>query len=229
MNNEVCSAILVFDLDGSFPAPLWISAVVVAVSYFLGDISPAILIGRLMGVDIRKEGSGNAGTTNVLRVLGAKAAAATLLIDILKGVAAVLLGRYIGGSETMAVICGLAAFCGHIWPLLFGFRGGKGIATGFGILLTVNPTIGLICLGVAAAAMLISQRVSVGSLLGAAAAVLLACHFQPNDVFWFFIMAAIVYIKHRGNIWRLLHGQEPKVNFKKKKTEADGDRKEEEE
>ncbi len=228
MSSDFLGVIFMFHFEESFPAPLWVSLAVVLVSYFLGDISPAILIGRLMGVDIRKEGSGNAGTTNVLRVLGAKAAAATLLIDILKGVAAVLLGRYIGGSETMAVICGLAAFCGHIWPLLFGFRGGKGIATGFGILLTVNPTIGLLCLAVAAAAMLISQRVSVGSLLGAAAAVALAFRFQPNDVFWFFIMAAIVYIKHRGNIWRLLHGQEPKVNFKKKGP-GDGESRKEEE
>ena len=85
--------------------------VVIVISYFLGNISPSILIGRAKGIDIRKEGSGNAGTTNTLRVIGKKAAVAVLLIDILKGVAAVLLGRYIGGQE-LAMYCGLAALGG---------------------------------------------------------------------------------------------------------------------
>lgn len=201
-------------ISQSLSAPLWLAAAAIVIGYFLGDISPAILIGRLKGVDIRSKGSGNAGTTNVLRVLGKKAAAATLMIDILKGVAAVLIGRW-AGSETLAVICGLAAFCGHIWPACFHFRGGKGIATGFGVLLTLNPIMGLICLAVAALGMLVSRRVSVGSLLAAAALLPVAWIYDPNDFLWFLLMAVIVYIKHRANIARLLHGEEPKVNFKK--------------
>lgn len=201
-------------ISQSLSAPIWLAAAAIVIGYFLGDISPAILIGRLKGVDIRSKGSGNAGTTNVLRVLGKKAAAATLIIDILKGVAAVLIGRW-AGSETLAVICGLAAFCGHIWPVFFHFRGGKGIATGFGVLLTLSPIMGLICLAVAAVGMLVSKRVSVGSLLAAAALLPVAWFCDPKDFFWFCLMAVIVYIKHRANIVRLLHGQEPKVSFKK--------------
>lgn len=204
-------------LSQRLSAPLWLAAVVIVIGYLLGDISPAILIGRLKGVDIRSQGSGNAGTTNVLRVLGKKAAAATLLIDVLKGVAAVLIGRF-AGSETLAIICGLAAFCGHIWPIFFHFRGGKGIATGFGVLLAFSPTMGLICLAAAAVGMLVSKRVSVGSLLAAAALLPLAWIYDSKDFFWFCLMVVIVYIKHRTNIVRLLRREEPKVNFKKSGT-----------
>ncbi len=139
----------------------------IVVSYFLGNISPAILIGRAMGVDIRKEGSGNAGTTNALRVLGKNAAAAVLTIDILKGVAAVLLGRYIGGQE-IAMACGFAVFAGHIWPAVFGFRGGKGIATGFGVTIALEPMLGLVELVAAVFFLVTTKRVSVGSIAAGA-------------------------------------------------------------
>lgn len=185
----------------------------IVVSYFLGNISPAILIGRAMGIDIRKEGSGNAGTTNVLRVLGKKAAASTLIIDILKGVAAVLLGRYIGGYE-IAMACGVAAFAGHIWPIAFGFRGGKGIATAFGVVVTLHPVLGLIEAATALTFLLISKRVSVGSLAAAVLLPFAAYYFIPGFLPWAAVMAAIVLYKHRWNINRLIKGEEPKINFK---------------
>ncbi len=187
---------------------------VIVISYFLGNISPAILIGRSMGIDIRKEGSGNAGTTNVLRVLGKKAAAATLAIDILKGVAAVLLGKYIGGQE-IAMACGLAAFLGHIWPVVFQFRGGKGIATAFGVVLTVEPLLGLIEAAVALGFLLISRRVSVGSIAAGICLPFAAYYFGQEYLIWASVMAAIVLYKHRKNIVRLLKGEEPKVSFKR--------------
>lgn len=185
----------------------------IVLSYFLGNISPAILIGRAMGIDIRKEGSGNAGTTNVLRVLGWKAAAATLIIDILKGAAAVLTGRYIGGQE-LAMACGMAAMIGHIWPMVFQFRGGKGIATAFGVVVTLEPLLGLVEAATALFFMLISQRVSVGSLAAAGLLPFAAYYFDPAYLTLGVAMAAIVIFKHRTNIKRLIKGAEPKVNFK---------------
>lgn len=187
----------------------------IVISYFLGNISPSILIGRAMGIDIRKEGSGNAGTTNTLRIIGKKAAAAVLVIDILKGVAAVLLGRYIGGQE-LAMYCGLAVFLGHIWPAAFGFRGGKGIATGFGVALAWEPLLGLILLASAAIFFAATKRVSVGSIVAATVLPFAAYYFDHNYLPVTIAMGAIVLIKHRLNIKRLIRGEEPKVSLKKR-------------
>ncbi|GAB1476989.1 glycerol-3-phosphate 1-O-acyltransferase PlsY [Bacillota bacterium] len=183
-------------------------------AYLIGNISPATLLARASGVDIRKEGSGNPGTTNVLRVMGKKAAVLTLLIDILKGVAGVLIGYYLGGI-TLAVICGLAVFTGHVFPAIYRFKGGKGIATALGVLLTLNIQMALICIGIAALGLVTARRMSVGSLLAALALPLLARFFMPDYIIVFAVMAVIVIIKHRENIRRLLQGQEPKISFKK--------------
>jgi len=190
------------------------SVAAIVISYFLGNISPAILIGRAMGIDIRKEGSGNAGTTNVLRVLGKKAAAATLAIDILKGVAAVLIGKYIGGQE-IAMACGMAAFLGHIWPLVFQFRGGKGIATAFGVVVTVQPLLGVIEAAVALVFLVISRRVSVGSMVAGVMLPFVAYFIIPGYLPWAAAMAVVVLFKHRRNFSRLIKGEEPKISFKK--------------
>lgn len=189
-----------------------IAAIVIA--YFLGNISPSILIGRAKGIDIRKEGSGNAGTTNTLRVIGKKAAVTVLVIDILKGVAAVLLGRYIGGQE-LSMYCGLAVFLGHIWPAAFGFRGGKGIATAFGVILAWEPILGLAELAIAAFFLVTTKRVSVGSITAAIALPFAAFYFDHRYLTVTIVMAIIVIIKHRKNIVRLMKGEEPKVSFKK--------------
>jgi glycerol-3-phosphate acyltransferase PlsY len=186
----------------------------IVISYFLGNISPSILIGKAMGVDIRKEGSGNAGTTNTLRVIGKKAAAAVLAIDVLKGVAAVLLGRYIGGQE-LAMYCGLVVFLGHIWPAAFGFRGGKGIATAFGVALAWEPLLGLLELAIAAIFFVTAKRVSVGSIVAAIAFPIVAYNFDHNYLPVTTVMGIIVLVKHRKNIVRLVKGEEPKVSFKK--------------
>lgn len=189
-----------------------ISAVIF--SYFIGNISPAILIGRLTGVDIRKKGSGNAGTTNVLRVLGKKAAVATLVIDIIKGVVAVLIGRYIGG-QSLALACGIAVLLGHIWPAVFAFRGGKGIATAFGVVITLEPFLGLIEAVIALLFIIMSRRVSVGSIIAAVSLPLIAYLFEPYYLPYTAVMAVIVLFKHRMNFVRLLKGEEPKINFSK--------------
>ena len=133
--------------------------VFIVLAYLLGSISPSIIQGRLAGVDIKKEGSGNAGTTNTLRVLGKKAALITLIVDIGKAVLAVFLGSTQG--DLCSYICAVAVFAGHIWPVYFGFKGGKGVATAFGAILMVNWKLALIALAIAAVLTIVTKRMSV--------------------------------------------------------------------
>lgn len=194
--------------------------------YFIGNISPSIIIGKYVaGIDIREHGSGNAGTTNVLRTLGKKAAAATLAIDILKGVAAVLIGKSVGTE--MGMICGLAAFIGHIWPVLYGFRGGKGVATGLGVMAATLPLMALICGGIGIALIAAARWVSLGALVAACILPAAVYFCEPSYFAWSLSFAAIVFYTHRKNIRRLLAGEEPKISFKKaeKMGQETGDRK----
>lgn len=186
----------------------------VIVSYLLGNINPAILVSRALGGDIREKGSGNAGTTNMLRVYGKKAAAATLLIDIFKGTLAVIIGRFAGG-ESLAYACGFAAICGHIWPAVWGFKGGKGIATGLGIILGISPLYALCELAIAVIFFVTTKMVSPGSLAAAAALPILALKFAPGFKYYALVMALIVIFKHRSNIKKLINHEESKLSFKK--------------
>lgn len=187
---------------------------VIVIAYFLGNISPSTLIGRAMGIDIKKEGSGNAGTTNALRVLGKKAAVITLVIDIGKGFVAVKLGLAIAGPLA-AMCCALAAFAGHIWPVLFKFKGGKGVAVAFGTILGINWHLALLALGIVALAVLITRMVSLGSVTAAISFPIL-CYFLEKDFFWFgIVMAVILLYAHRSNIKRIIKGEEHKLSFKK--------------
>ena len=189
----------------------WKIIVPVVIAYFIGNISPSIILGKMAGVDIKKEGSGNAGTTNALRVLGKKAALITLVIDIGKGVLAVAAGNLIGGAET-GYLCAIAVFCGHIWPCFYSFKGGKGVATAFGAILAVNW---ISALAVVAVGLALTQRMSVGSLLGAITFPLLCWFMEPGFIWIGSLMALIVLIKHGANIKRLIRGEEPKMSFKK--------------
>ena len=138
------------------------------IAYLLGSISPSTLIARRHGVNIKKAGSGNAGTTNTLRVLGAKAALATLIIDIGKGIAAVAAGYLLAG-HLGAMVSAPAAFAGHCWPVYYKFRGGKGVAVAFGVLVALNPKIGFALLLICVLSVLITRRVSFGSIIAAIA------------------------------------------------------------
>lgn len=187
---------------------------VIIIAYFLGNISPSILLGRARGVDIKKEGSGNAGTTNALRVLGKKAAVITLIIDIGKGFAAVQIGYLLSGAQA-AMFCALAAFIGHIWPLLFRFKGGKGVAVAFGTILAINWQLALIALGIVALTVLITRMVSMGSVIAAVSFPIIS-YFLEKDFFWFgIVMALIMLYAHRSNIKRIINGEEHKLSFKK--------------
>ena len=188
--------------------------VFIVIAYLLGSISPSIIQGRLAGVDIKKEGSGNAGTTNTLRVLGKKAALITLIIDICKAVLAVFLGSTQG--DLCSYICAVAVFAGHIWPVYFGFKGGKGVATAFGAILMVNWKLALIALAIAAVLTIVTKRMSVGSIFAALGMAVLSVFMEKG--FWPYaaVIAIMIIIKHRANIKRLLSGTEPPISFKKK-------------
>mgnify|MGYP002513509917 CR=1 FL=1 len=193
--------------------------VCLAIGYVFGLFQTGYFYGKSKGIDIRNEGSGNAGTTNALRVLGKKAAVITLLIDVSKGVLAVLLGMHFG-SYTIGTVCALAVFCGHIWPCLYNFKGGKGVATAFGAIMAVNWCLGVLALGVVSVGLAASQRMSVGSILGAASFPIICWIFEPGFIYIGSVMALIIIVKHRANIVRLLMGEEPKMFGNKKKEES---------
>ena len=187
----------------------------VVIAYFLGNISPSTIQAKMAGHDIKKEGSGNAGTTNTFRVLGAKAAVITLVIDIAKGVLAVLLGGWLC-SSVAAYACALSVLLGHVFPVLLRFQGGKGVATAFGAFLAIDWRMALLCLLIVAVVVLLSRYVSLGSLTAAIACPFLCMWLEPGFVPYGVVMALIVIFKHRSNLMRLVRGEENKLNFHKR-------------
>lgn len=202
-----------------------------AVGYLLGSVSCAVLFSRLFyGEDIRSHGSGNAGTTNMLRTYGAKAAALTFAGDILKGVFAVWLGRLLfsllgAGAQQVygAYLAGYAAILGHMFPLYFRFKGGKGVATGLGAVCAINPPVFGVVFAVGLIVAAISSYVSLASLLGAALFPLLLAAsmllkngvIAPLELFLASGIALLIICNHRENIKRLRSGTENKF-YKKK-------------
>ncbi len=203
--------------------------IVTVIAYLLGSISFSVIISKKMaGFDVRKKGSGNAGTTNVLRTVGKKASIITLICDVLKGVIAILVA-YIAGliikegidKALLIQLAGLAVILGHTFPIFFGFKGGKGIATALGVLLITNWNIGLICLVFALVLMILTKMVSLGSI---AAAILfpVLIMFMPhnaylvdgNYIIYSILLAVLVVFNHRANVKRLLTGTENKIDFK---------------
>ncbi len=197
------------------------------VAYLIGSISFAIIFGKKFGgFDVREKGSKNAGSTNVLRTVGKKAAALTLICDILKGVVAVLLAMLAANiwaksdtdAETLKYLAGLMAIVGHTFPIYYGFKGGKGVATSLGVLLVVNPEIGLICLIFALIIMIATRLVSLGSILAAVLFPILTIFMVDDNLpakVISIIIALLVIFNHRTNIKRLKEGTENKLSFKK--------------
>lgn len=196
--------------------PVGVATIIIAVivAYFVGNISTATLIGRKKGIDIKAKGSGNAGTTNATRVLGKKAGAVVLLVDVLKGVLVVLAARLVGG-EFLAMVCVIPVIVGHIWPIVFKFKGGKGVATTFGAVVSLSPAIGLCALAVVILSVAVSRRVSVGSVVGCIVLPFATWYFMPTFLVDSIVIALIVLFKHRSNIVRLIKGEEPKFTFGK--------------
>jgi glycerol-3-phosphate acyltransferase PlsY len=199
-------------------------------AYLLGSIPAAVWIGRkLHGIDVRQHGSGNAGTTNVIRVLGWKTGIPVLLIDIAKGWLATMLPLFLNLAATdtalltnLKILTGMTAVIGHVFPLFAGFRGGKGVATIFGVLLALHPLLTILCFCVFLAMLLLTGIVSVSSMsAGLAFPILLFLFFDtPSIIFKVFsvIVAIALLITHRKNISRLVKGEEQKLFKKKNKT-----------
>ena len=197
------------------------------ISYLIGSINSSILISKAVsGKDIRESGSGNAGTTNMLRTLGKKYAAITLVIDILKGVIAIVLARLsvsLGAIESLPYIAGVCVVLGHNFPVFFGFRGGKGVATSLGVVLLLNWKIGLAVLVIALAVMAVSRYVSLGSIVAAIVFIVLqTIAMAKGDGFdavrfaCVLILGGLLIARHHANIVRLVHGEENKLGSKKK-------------
>lgn len=199
--------------------PFQLKIIIVAiVSYFLGNISPAILVGRLHGIDIRKEGSGNAGTTNVLRVLGVKAAVATLAIDVLKGYVAVRIGLNYG--DIGAMIAFICVVYGHIFPALYKFKGGKGVATSLGAALALDWPSAFALILIAIAVTALSRKMSLGSITAAVSYPFLIEYYYSSVLPMAILLAVTVIVMHRSNIQRLIRREEPSLSFGgKNKTE----------
>lgn len=184
----------------------------IVISYFLGNFSTSVIISKLWAnIDIRKHGSGNAGATNMYRILGAKAAILTLIGDALKGVFAVWIGRKFGGEYT-ALLCGMAVIIGHNWPVLLGFKGGKGIATAIGVVLTVNYIVALICILLGILVLIKTKYVSLASMVGIIVLpVLLLFNGGVMHFLFGLVLMTMALFRHRGNIHRLMQGTESKI------------------
>lgn len=205
--------------------------IVAVIAYLLGSISFSVIISKKMaGFDVRQKGSGNAGTTNVLRTVGKKAAIITLIGDVLKGVIAILVaflvGKWFSGLDNALLIqlAGIFVILGHTFPVFFKFKGGKGIATALGVLLMTNWQIGLICLVFALILMALTRMVSVGSIAAAILFPVLVMFIGENYIVpannWSYliysiIIALLVIFNHRENIKRIFSGTENKLSFKK--------------
>ena len=206
---------------------LFYTIAVGVVAYLIGSINSSILISKaVMGKDIRESGSGNAGATNMLRTMGKKYAIITLVIDILKGVVSLLLAKLainFGAYEVSMYVAGVAAVVGHNFPVFFGFKGGKGVATSLGVILLLDWKIGLITLVIALAIMAISKYVSLGSVMAALVFVIVQIvvmiatdSFDITRLVCVVILGGLLIIRHRANIKRLLNGTENKLGSKKK-------------
>jgi len=186
--------------------------------YILGSANSSLIVGKFYGVDVRKHGSGNAGTTNTLRTLGKKAALLVLIGDMLKGVLAYAAGYYITGhGEIGGMIGGTVAVIGHVWPVYFGFKGGKGVLTSLAVLLMIDWLVALILLGLFIIIVLLTRYVSLGSVVCAALFPTLAVIMGRDAAVILFsaAIALLVIIMHRSNIQRLLKGKEAKLGEKK--------------
>jgi glycerol-3-phosphate acyltransferase PlsY len=185
------------------------------ISYLLGSISFSYIMGKLVkGIDIRKYGSGNAGATNTLRVLGKGPAILVLALDIAKGIAAVRIGAMLSGEhDWLPSLCGLLVIVGHNWPVFFGFKGGKGIAAAIGVLATISFLPALYAGIIAILSIVVTRYVSLGSLLFTLLCpVFIAFMGRPQPVLWASLaIALLAVIRHRTNILKLMRGEENKL------------------
>ena len=200
------------------------------IAYLIGSINFSVIISKkFAGFDVREKGSGNAGTTNMLRSVGKGAAALTLVCDILKGVISIGIAIGVGkmvqnmDKALLVQIAAIAVVIGHTFPIFFSFKGGKGVATSLGVLIMTNWQIGLICLVFALLLMALTRMVSLGSCAAAVLYPVLTLFIKEHYIvtegssylIYSIILAAIVLYNHRSNIKRIMAGTENKLSFKK--------------
>lgn len=188
-------------------------------AYLLGAVPFGLLFSRLLGdVDVRSVGSGNIGATNVLRAAGKKAAILTLLADAAKGVVPVLMASRLSPEAFLPAAAGIAAIVGHNFPVYLRFKGGKGVATSFGVALAMSPQIGTICLAVWLVSALVWRFSSLAALVAFAVYPLITFAVRSGDrpqAVLSLAVFALIYVRHRENIKRLLAGTEPKIGQKR--------------
>lgn len=189
--------------------------------YLIGSISPALIICDHLGAkkDVRNYGSGNAGTTNMIRTFGVKLGIMTFLLDVIKGLAVALIARLVAGDIGL-MIAGICAVAGHNWPIYYGFRGGKGIASTIGVMAVLMPPYTPVILVIALILVAITGYVSVGSIVGVilcAAASLIFYFDRLYIVIAVCVLAVFALFGHRANMKRLIHGNENKLTLRKNK------------
>jgi glycerol-3-phosphate acyltransferase PlsY len=203
------------------PAIVLQSLVLVLIAYLMGSIPMGVVVARVTGgTDPRTIGSGRTGGTNALRALGRGRAAIVVTGDLLKGAVPVVLARYVTGDPLVEVLCGAAAVAGAIWSVFAGFRSGRGVGTGVGTMLVIQPVAVLLATPVFIGVILLTRYVSLGSLIGSAAmfpAMLLVLLVVPETplpyVIYAAVGAALIWLAHADNIDRLIHGTERKFDL----------------
>ncbi len=201
------------------PMETLLPLLVILLSYLLGSIPSGVLVARLGGgTDPRSVGSGNIGATNVLRAMGPGAAVATLAGDVLKGLLPPLAAGWLGGHPHLPLAAAGMAILGHNFPVFLGFRGGKGVATTFGAFLALDPLLAILALGVWVTGVAVSRYSSVGAIAAAAASPLLALLARrPASLTWFVAgAAALLLLRHAGNLRRLWAGTENPIRLGRK-------------
>lgn len=192
--------------------------VAAAISYLLGSIPNGLILGKaIWGVDLRQYGSKNIGATNAWRTIGKAGGISIFALDFLKGAISAYLGLHLGGSELAGVLCGILAIAGHSWSVFLSFKGGKGVATGLGVIAALMPMVTLIVFAVWFAIVYFTGYVSLGSIVGAALVPILTLFFGLHTEFLILGLIAAVFIiyRHKSNIERLLNGTESKIKAAK--------------
>lgn len=192
--------------------------VAAAISYILGSIPNGLILGKaIWGVDLRQHGSKNIGATNAWRTIGKAGGISIFVLDFLKGAISAYLGLHLGGSELAGVLCGILAIAGHSWSVFLAFKGGKGVATGLGVIAALMPEVTLIVFAVWFAIVYFTGYVSLGSIVGAALVPILTLFFGLHTEFLILGLIAAVFIiyRHKSNIERLLKGTESKIKAAK--------------
>lgn len=202
--------------------------IIAIIAYAIGSINFSVIFSRkFAGFDVREKGSGNAGTTNMLRSVGKKAAIITLICDILKGIVSILIALVVSyfvkeaDKSILVQLAGFFAVFGHTFPIFFEFRGGKGVATALGVILLTNWQIGLICLVFALCLIILTKMVSLGSIMTAILFPILTIFIHENFIasgnyiIFGIALGLLVVFNHRANLKRILEGNENKLSFKK--------------